>query len=256
MSSRAKALIAVDIDGHVAELRLLEKSRILPEAAEAVVEHHRHPLGRAMAADAVIGVAGVALQQIGGDIPARLVEHLDAVQRRVIFVTLRQALQYIQGVLDVLLVGMPLANTQDAAVVETVLAARRGMEIKNHPQAELPGPLENLVDDLQAPDHKGIALLVVAAVIGIVLAEQPVADRQAHGVDAGTFQPGKVVAGDEGVPVVVQAPRRLGLAQLDAVGGLVGGLQPLEQTGGDPFLQHQPAAEIDAAQFAAVFVNR
>ena len=85
--------------------------------------------------------------------------------------------------------------------------------------------------------------------IGIVLAEQPVADRQAHGIDAGTFQPGKVVAGDKCVPVMVQAPRRLGLAQLDAVGGLVGGLQPFKQTGGDPLFQHQPAAEIDAAQF-------
>ena len=177
-------------------------------------------------------------------------------QRRLIGVPLGQPFQHGQGVFDVLLVGMPLANVEDAAVVEAVLTARRGMEVENHPQAELPGPLKDLVDDGKPPFHKGVARLLIAAVVGVVLAEEPVADRQPHGIDAGTFQPGEVVAGDEGVPVLVQAPGSLGLAQLDAVGGLVGGFKPREQTRRNPFFQHQPAAEIDAAQFAAAFVNR
>ena len=124
------------------------------------------------------------------------------------------------------------------------------MEIKDHPQAELRRPLENPINDTKPAGDKGIPTLTVAAVVGIILVEQPVTDRQAHGVDTGTFEPGKVVAGDKGVPVLVQPARCLGFAQFDAVGGLVGGLQPGKQTGGDPFFQQQPAAEIDAAQFA------
>jgi hypothetical protein len=77
------------------------------------------------------------------------------------------------------------------------------MEIQDHPQAEFPGPFEHLVDDVQPAHHEGMACLAVTAVIGIVLAEQPVAERQPYRVDAGAAQPGEVVAGDEGVPVLV-----------------------------------------------------
>ena len=91
-----KALIPVDIDSHVAKLRLLEKTGILPEVAETVVKDHGYPLGRAKATDAVIGVGGVSLEHIGRDVPVRLVKHLDAVQRRMITIAPGQSIQHLQ----------------------------------------------------------------------------------------------------------------------------------------------------------------
>ena len=212
------------------------------------MEHHAHPLGRAVTADALVGGQGEPLEQFRGDVPARLVERLDSVQGRVITVALGQSFEHVQGMADVGLVRVPLAHAEDAAVVKAVLAARGGVQVEHHPQPELGGPREHLVDDGQPADHEGVAGRAVAAVVGVVRAEQPVAHRQAHRVDAGAGQPGEVVAGDEGLPVVMQPPGGLIKAQFGAVRGLVRGGQAREQARGDPFFEQQPAAEVDAAQ--------
>ena len=242
-----EALVTVDIEQHIAERRRLHEAQVFAEITEAIMEHHRHLLGRRMPADALIGLQVIGLQVVGGHIPARLVERLDGMQRRMPAVALGQALQYRQRVLQVFRPSVPLADILDAAVVETVLATRRRMQVQHHLQAELLRPGHGIVEHGNAAFDKGMASLAIAGVIGVVGAENPVSQRDAHGVDAAPGQPGKILAGDPALPVRPQALGGGG-AQLGAPGGLVGRRQALEQAGHHPFLQYQPAAQIDPTQ--------
>ncbi|MCY1429421.1 hypothetical protein D9M71_453370 [compost metagenome] len=245
-----EALVAVDIEDHVGKFRRLHEPQVLLEGAEAVMEDHADPLGLAVATNALVGVEVVAFQVLGRHIPARLVEHFDGMQGGPAVVTLGQALQHIQRVLAVLHLGVPFADILDPAVIETVLAAGRRVQVQDDPQLELVRPGERPVEYLDPALDEGVGVVAIAAVVRVVRAEDPVAERNAHGVDAVLVQPGEILAGDEAVPVLPE-PFRGTCAQLGAPGGFIGGPQALEQARGHPFLQHQPAAEIHSAQFLA-----
>ena len=243
-----EALVAVQVEHHVDEFRRLHKAQVFLERAEAIVEHHADFIRRTVLANPPVGVDVVAFQVVGGHVPARLVEHFDGMQSRFGVVTRGQAFEHAQRVLAVVGLGVPFADILDPAVIETVLAAGGGVQVEDNFQLQLFGPGEGAVEHRQAAFDEGVAVLAVAAVVRIVGAEDPMADWDAHGVDAVLMQPDKILAGDERVPVLLQALRGGG-AQFGAPGGFIGGLQALEHTGGHPFLQHQPATKVDAAEF-------
>ncbi|MNC23871.1 hypothetical protein D3C75_719080 [compost metagenome] len=244
----------MDVEDHVAVLRLLHEAQVFAEIAKPVVEHHRHPLGRAVFANALVGGQVVGLEVVGGHVPAWFVEHLDGVQRRMVAIALGQAFKHAERVFQIFRTGVPLADILDPAVVEAVLAAGRGVQVEYHAQAELLCPVHGAVEHRDAAHHEGMAAGAIARVIGVVGAEDPVPQRNAHGVQAVLGQPGEIVAGDESVPVAVQffASR---FAQLGAPGGFIGGGQPLEQAGHHPLLQYQPAAQVDPAQLHACLLH-
>ena len=92
--------------------------------------------------------------------------------------------------------------------------------------------------------------------IGIIRPEDPVTKWNSNGIDTRLSQPGKVFAGNEGVPMLSQRLRRF-FAQFNAVGRFISRLQALKQTRRHPFLKHQPSAQINAAQFLiGLFANR
>lgn len=83
------------------------------------------------------------------------------------------------------------------------------------------------------------------------VAEDPIAERHAHVVDAGLGEEAHVLLGDPGVPVLLELSLALLLAQVLTEGPLVDDAiarrELLEQRRHDPRLEHQPAAEVDAA---------
>ena len=127
-------------------------------------------------------------------------------------------------------------------------AARRGVQVDHHREAEFLRPVERSVEHLDAARDEGVAVRPVFRVIGVLRTEDPVPHRDAHRVEPAPGDPGKVVAGDEAVPVPAQALGSGGRAELGAPGGLVGRREAFEQAGHHPLFQHQPAAEVDATQ--------
>ncbi|MDT4824294.1 hypothetical protein FQZ97_575400 [compost metagenome] len=214
------------------------------------MEDHADLLGLAVAANALVGVEVVTFQVIGRHIPAWLVEHFDGMQAGLTVITLGQALQHIQRVLAILRLGVPFADILDPAVIEAVLAAGGGVQVQDDPQLAFVRPGERPVEYLDSPLDERVGVVAVAAVVGVIRAEDPVAEWNAHGIDAPLVQPDEVIARDEAVPVLPE-PLRGTRAHLGAPGGLIRGLQPIEQAGGHPFFQNQPAAQVHSAQFLA-----
>ena len=146
--------------------------------AEAVVEDDRDLLRAAVRADRRVGAPVVSLEQLGRDVPARLVQHLDRVQGRRGAVARREPAQHVDRVRQVLLAGVPLADVQDAAVVEAVLAAGRRVQVEHDAQAELGRPVERPVEHLDAALDEGVRIAAVLRVVRIGRAEDPVAERE------------------------------------------------------------------------------
>jgi hypothetical protein len=242
-----EALVAMHVEQHVLEAGPAEKLRELAVLAEAVVEHHGHPRRFAVGADRIIGTLVIVLEHRRRHIPARLVQHLDAVQRGSGAVARREPSEQVDRMREIFRARVPFTDILDAAVVEAVLAPGRGVQVEQHAQPELGCPVEHAVHDVDAPFDERMASHAVLRMVGIWRPQDPMPDRQAHGVDADRSKPRDVLARDEAVPMGPQPGRSLA-SQLGAPCGLVGCLEPVEQARRHPLLEHQPAAEIDAAQ--------
>ena len=242
-----EALVAVDIKEHILEAGIAEQGLEFAVRAEAVVKHHRHALRPAVRADRGIGAPVKILEQRGGHVPAWLVQHLDRVQRRFGTVTSRQPAQQFDGKIHVLGTRVPLADILDAAVVEAVLAAGRGVQIDHHPQPGLLRPAKRAIEHLDAALDEGMRRAAVTRVPGIGRAENPVTDGDTHGVDAAFGEPEEILARDPVVPVRTQPCGRCA-AQFGTPGGFIGSRKAGEHAGRHPLLEHQPATQVHAAQ--------
>ena len=148
---------------------------------------------------------------------------------------------------QVLLAGVPFTDILDAAVVESVLTAGRRVQVHQHVQAELRGPAQGTVQDLDAALDEGVRVGAVAGVIRIRRTENPVAHGNAHGVDARLGQPGEILTCDESFPVGPQTRRGVA-AKRCAPGGLIGCRESGKKARRHPLLQQEPSAEVHPAK--------
>ena len=130
---------------------------------------------------------------------------------------------------------MPFADAAQAAAVVAVLAVRHRVQVEEHR------------DSVSLSPDEGAVEVIDAAEVRLVIAEREVGDRNPHRVDAATGQFGEVPLGDEGVAVRAKKSLLPAFAQLGPQMGFVLGGGAGEQRGGDPLLEHQPAAEVDPA---------
>ena len=193
------------VENHVLEFRrqlaVITAHEVLPlPDVETVVEHHGL-IGRQSSP------VGVAQVMVGGDIEVlqpvernrsgacgqfridrlvpfghvhhrpgsggvRFVDDFNAHQRFTVAVTLGETFEHGQH--EFHLVGQlrPLAHAGDATVVEAVLAHRRGMQVDENGQTILIGPVERLVEFVDAADERR------------PVAEDEIRHRNAHGVQA------------------------------------------------------------------------
>lgn len=151
----------------------------------------------------------------------------------------------------------PVGAPGPAAVVEAVLRAGRGVQVDEHLEPELHRPVQHLLQralHLRLPDPRLARLHV----------DQPVGDRDAHRVDARALEAHEVVVRDEALPVRREHLERAVGAQARVQRPLVhdeAGRRPVARRrllardrvravkigGRDERLQHEPAAERDAA---------
>ncbi len=136
---------------------------------------------------------------------------------------------------DVLLAGVPAERSLPAAVVPAVLAAGGSVQVQQDADAVPAGRAEGPVDRVERGKE------------GRVLLGDPVADGQADGVDPVRRQPLEILGGDPCLAVPLQAIGGPGLSERLAERVLVLGLHAGIDRRRDPFLERQPAAEVDPA---------
>ena len=200
---------------------------------ERLEEAHRHM----PAAACLRRVAGGAGRGRGAvDQPAdRLVEHLDAEQRRIVAIPCSQPGQYVQREPDGLRTAVPTAHTGQSAVVVPVLRAGHGMQVDEDLESGGVGPVERTVEE---PDAAGMPRHV---------AEDEIRHRDTHQVAAVRSDGTEIVERDVGLAMAaqetVEGVRRHGPVHPDLVGFAAGAEQP----GRHPAFQHQPVAQIHPA---------
>ena len=116
-----------------------------------------------------------------------------------------EAAQQIHAEIDVLAARVPLAHVLDAAVVEAVLAARRGVQVEHHAQAALPGPVHRAIEHLDAALDEGVRICAIGRMVRVRRAEDPMSEWNAHGVDAGLREPREIGARHERIPMRAQS---------------------------------------------------
>ncbi len=162
----------------------------------------------------------------------RLVDDLNAHQRLAMAVPLGEAFKHGQHEFDLVGQLRPFAHTGDAAVVETVLAHRRGMQVDENGQAVFLGPVEGFVEFVDAADERR------------AVTEDEVWHGDAHGVQTPRFDGGEIAFIDVFGTVGLDA--RLVDSRVELCGQVVfvvrGGT--VEQRRVHPLLQHQPVAEV------------
>ena len=146
--------------------------------------------------------------------------------------------QDAERMVDVLLAGMPLELALAAAVVPAVLAAGCAVQVQEDADAVPAGRAEGPVHRVERTEERRILL------------GDRIADRQADGVDPVCRQPLEILGRDPGLAVPLEACRRLGFPQRLAERVLVLGLHAGIDGRRDPFLECQPAAEVDPAPLA------
>ena len=132
--------------------------------------------------DRLVAFGHVRHRPAGGGV--RLVDDFDAHQRPTMAVPLGEAFEHGQHEFDFVGQLRPLAHAGDAAVVEAVLAHRCGVQIDKDGQAVFLGPVEGLVEFVDAADERR------------AVAEDEVRHGDAHGVQSPRFDGGKVALVD------------------------------------------------------------
>ena len=124
------------------------------------------------------------------------------------------------------------------------------MKIEQYLEIGISSPADGLIQDIQLPLDVGVA---------IQGCNGPVPDRDTNMVEAIVANFGEVIFGDPGVPVVLQSGRCSGLAEGLSVRVLVDdGVARgpwLEDGGCDPWLEDEPAAQVDATDLVVLVVE-
>ena len=109
-------------------------------------------------------------------------------------------------------------------------------------------PIKRAIQHIDAARNKRVQIGFVFGVVGIIRAENPVTERNAHGVDAACREPSEILLSNPCVPVCAQffSGSR---AEFRAPSGFIGGGHTFKQTRHHPFFQYQPAAKIYTAHF-------
>lgn len=195
--------VLVGVEDHVLEFRrkpaIGPAHEVLPLLdVEAVVEHHglvRRQRALVGVAQTVVGGDVEVLEPVEGDRAGafgelrvdrlvafghihhrpggggvRLVDDLDAHQRLAMAVPLGEAFEHGQHEFDFVGQLRPFAHAGDAAVVEAVLAHRRGVQVDKDGQAVFFGLVEGFVEFVDAADER------------CTVAEDEVRHGDAHGV--------------------------------------------------------------------------
>ena len=158
------ALVEMGIEEHIGVLRLLHKVR--PRLrSKAIMDHDGGALSAHMLAHPLVALQIVALQNIDRHIPVRLVEQFEAKEVIEAFAVSGEIVYHPQRMSNVLRTGVPAERAGPAAMIVAVLAARRSVQIQQHPETVGFRRAKRPVQGLPPGDKRRILL------------QHPVADR-------------------------------------------------------------------------------
>ena len=145
---------------------------------------------------------------------------------------------------------LPIDRSIAAAVVEAILGSRRSVKVEQDLEVRVSGPANSLIQDIQLSLDVGLT---------IQRRNGPVADWNSNMVKAIVANLSEVVFGDPGVPVVLEGRRGSVLAEGLSVSVLVDDCVtcgPFLKDGGcDPWLEDEPAAQVDATDLVVLVVE-
>lgn len=151
-----------DVETVVEHHGLVRRQRALVDVAQTVVggdvevlepvESDRAGAFGELRVDRLVAFGHVHHRPGGGGV--RLVDDLDAHQRLAMAVPLGEAFEHGQHEFDFVGQLRPFAHAGDAAVVEAVLAHRRGVQVDEDGQAIFLGPVEGFVEFVDAADQR------------------------------------------------------------------------------------------------------